>query len=60
MTDSLALSSTLVRHPTGTISERLNPNVITEFSQRSVSEETRRAYRRVVRSSFASLTTTTR
>ena len=48
MTDSLAISSSLVRQPAGTISDRLDPKVITEFSQRSVSEETRRAYRRVV------------
>jgi len=48
MTDSLAISSSLVRQPAGTISNRLDPKVITGFSQRSVSEETRRAYRRVV------------
>ena len=52
MTDSLAISSSLVRQPAGTISGRLDPKVITEFSQRSVSEETRRAYRRVVREFF--------
>jgi site-specific recombinase XerD len=52
MTDSLAISSSLVRQPARAISGRLDPNVITESSQRSVSEETRRAYRRVVREFF--------
>ena len=50
MTDSL--STSMIPQPTGTISGRLDPKVITEFSQRSVSEETRRAYRRVVREFF--------
>ena len=50
MTDSM--STSIIPMPTDAISKRLDPKLITEFSQRSVSEQTRRAYRRVVREFF--------
>jgi site-specific recombinase XerD len=53
MTDSIAISTGLILLPAEAVSSRrLDPKVITEFSQRSVSEETRRAYRRVVHEFF--------
>lgn len=53
MTDSRAGSASLVALPAGTVSfERFDPKVVAAFSERSVSEETRRAYRRVVREFF--------
>jgi len=47
--DSQNLSASLITVPQGALSyERFDPKTVTPFVQRSVSEETRRAYRRVV------------
>src|ERR1700754_3784551 len=49
VSDSPHLSAALIAVPPGALSfERFDPKTITPFVQRSVSEETRRAYRRVV------------
>ena len=44
---ALTIQTAQARHP-----ERLDPQLLATFSERSVSEETRRAYRRVVREFF--------